>query len=101
MDIDIENIDFSKLQDKDSVEVIKNLAAFKDALASAAKAYEPSVITRYAINLAQSYSTFYNNNQIMVEDEKLKEARLALTKAVAIVLKLSLSIIGIDCPEKM
>lgn len=101
MDIDVNNIDFSKLQDKDSVEVIKNLAAFKDAISSAAKSYEPSIITRYVINLAQSYSTFYNNNQIMVEDEKLKEARLALTKAVAIVLKLSLSIIGIDCPEKM
>ena len=101
MDIDINNVDFSKLQDKDSIEVIKNLAAFKDAISSAAKAYEPSIVTRYVINLAQSYSTFYNNNQIMVEDEKVKEARLALTKAVAIVLKLSLSIIGIDCPEKM
>lgn len=100
-DINLENIDFTKLQDKDSVEVIKNLAAFKDAVAGAAKAYEPSIITRYVIDLAQSYSTFYNNNQIMVEDEKVKEARLALTKAVSIVLKLSLLIIGIECPEKM
>ncbi|MEG2460545.1 MAG: arginine--tRNA ligase [Clostridia bacterium] len=97
----IEEIDFSKLEDKDSIEVIKNLAAFKDAVANAAKGNEPSVVARYVVTLAQSYSAFYNNNKIMNAEKTVKDARLVLTIAVGIVIKLALSILGIECPEKM
>lgn len=100
-DLDLENIDYTKISDKDSVAVIKNLANFTKALQTAADSYEPSVVARYVINLAQSYSTFYNNNKINVEDKAVKNARLALTYAVSIVVKKSLSILGIECPEKM
>lgn len=100
-DLDLENIDYTKISDKDSVAVIKNLASFTKALQTAADSYEPSVVARYVINLAQSYSTFYNNNKINVEDKAVKNARLALTYAVSIVIKKSLSILGIECPEKM
>lgn len=100
-DLDLNNIDYSKITDADSVEVIRNINGFSKALNKAANAYEPSIITRYVIDLAQSYSTFYNNNKINVEDKAVKNARLALTYAVATVIKLSLGLLGIECPEKM
>ena len=100
-ELDLNNIDYSKITDADSVEVIRNINGFSKALNKAANAYEPSIITRYVIDLAQSYSTFYNNNKINVEDKAVKNARLALTYAVATVIKLSLGLLGIECPEKM
>ena len=100
-DLDLNNIDYSKITDADSVEVIRNLNGFSKSLKTAADSYEPSVLARYVMNLAQSYSTFYNNNKINVEDKAVKNARLALTYAVATVIKLSLGLLGIECPEKM
>ena len=100
-ELDLNNINYSKIADKDSIEVIKNLNAFEKAIQTAASSYEPSVVARYVINLAQSYSSFYNNNKINVEDKETKNARLALTYAVATVIKIALELLGIECPEKM
>ena len=62
---------------------------------------ETVFLTRYLIELAQSYSNFYNENKILIEDEKLKEARTYLTYAVGIVLKTGMGLLGIQMPDKM
>lgn len=96
-----DNIDYSLLLDDESVDVIKRLKEFPEIIKDASEKNEPSFISRYLIDLAQSFSRFYNENQIICEDEALQKARLLLTKSVGIVIKNGLSILGIETPEKM
>lgn len=94
-------IDYSKLTEKEAVEVIKNLANFTDIVKSGVEKNEPSILSRYLIDLAQSFSRFYNEHHILCDDKDVQDARLALTMAVGIVIKEGLSLLGIKCPEKM
>lgn len=96
-----EKVDYSKLLDKEAIDVVKNLKAFPDVIVSAADKNEPSLISRYLIDLAQSFSRFYNEHHIMCEDKELQRARLMLTKSVGITIKNGLGILGIETPEKM
>lgn len=96
-----ENVDYSKLLDKEAIDVIKNLKAFPDIIIASAEKNEPSLISRYLIDLAQSFSRFYNEHHIMCEDKELQKARLMLTKSVGITIKNGLGILGIETPEKM
>ncbi len=96
-----EKVDYSKLLDKEAIDVVKNLKAFPDVIVSAADKNEPSLISRYLIDLAQSFSRFYNEHHIMCEDKELQKARLMLTKSVGITIKNGLGILGIETPEKM
>lgn len=96
-----ENVDLSALTAKEEVELIKLLANRKNIVKDAAKENEPSILTRYIIDVASSFSKYYNECQIIVEDEKLKLARLALVKATGYVLKNGLEMLGINAPEKM
>ena len=63
--------------------------------------YEPSFVTRYAVNLASAFNKFYNACPILSEEEELKNARLFLTYSVNKVLKTALTLIGLQAPEKM
>jgi len=99
--LDYENADFSKLQEKEELDVIKLLYNFSDTVALAASKNEPSIIARYLIDLAQSYSTYYNAHHIIVEDEAVKNVRLILTEAVGTVIKTGASLLGIEMPERM
>ena len=68
----------------------------------AAQEYEPSILARYLIDVATAFSRFYNECSVAnIEDEELKKARCVLVYATSIVIKKGLSILGIDCPEKM
>lgn len=93
--------DFSVLTTEDEFNLVKILGSFNDALKEAAERYEPFVITRYVTDLAKAYNKFYNAHPILNAEENIKNARLALTKAVCTVLKISLSILGIETPENM
>ena len=99
--LDYENADYSKIKEKEELDVIKLLYNFSDTVVLAASKNEPSIIARYLIDLAQSFSRFYNEHQIICEDIETKEARVALTKRVGIVIKSGLSLLGISTPEKM
>ena len=67
----------------------------------AAEKNEPSVIARYLMNLAQKFSTFYNNNKIMTDEKDIQEARLFLTFACGTVLKIGAGLLGMEMPDKM
>ena len=62
---------------------------------------EPAIIARYLIEVSQNYSNFYNDNKVLVEDEKVKNSRAYLTYAVGAVLKTGASLLGIQMPDKM
>lgn len=96
-----ENIDYSVLTDYAAADVCKTIALFNDKIKEAANRYEPSVIARYLVDVAQSFNKFYHDNIILADDENVKNARLALVDAVRTVIKSGLAILGIDAPEQM
>ena len=98
---DVKKIDFSVLTDKESLEVVKKIYEFNNVIENSVDKNEPSLLARYLLELAKNYSTFYNNNKILVEDEKTKDARVFLTYSVGIVLKTGMSLLGIEMPDKM
>lgn len=100
--LDIDNVNYSKLKEKQEVELIKELEKFGKIIKKAAEEYEPSVLARYLIDVATAFSRFYNECSVAnLEDEELKEARSVLVYATSIVIKKGLSLLGIECPEKM
>lgn len=96
-----ENIDYSVLTDDAAADVCKTIALFNDKIKEAANRYEPSVIARYLVDVAQSFNKFYHDNIILADDENVKNARLALVDTVRTVIKSGLAILGIDAPEQM
>ncbi|WP_297435532.1 arginine--tRNA ligase [uncultured Clostridium sp.] len=94
--------DFTKLTTKEEFELCKTLEGFHKAVLGAIDKLEPSIITRYSIDVAKAFNKFYNAHSVLnVEDESLKAARLALIKAAAQVIKNSLSLIAVDVVEEM
>lgn len=82
-------------------QVVSTLAAFSDTVKSAAEKYEPSFITRYAIDLASAFNKFYFDCKIAGSEENVKNFRLALTESVKITLTNALSLLGIKTVEEM
>ena len=85
----------------DEYNLVAELGRFKEIVVSSADKYEPSFITRYALDLASAYNKFYINCKIIGSEDSVKNFRLALTKATKIVLTNALSLLGIGVVEKM
>lgn len=98
---DIKDVNAQKLNDKDSQNIINILYNFNNILQSVTVKEEPSILARYLINLAQSFSSFYNNCHIITDDKEVQDARLYLTYMVQTVLEKGLNLLGIQVPEKM
>ena len=96
-----DEVDSSKIQDKNSLAVISTLYNFDECLKMVIEKNEPSFLTRFLIELAQNYSNFYNENKILVDDEETKKARIYLTKMVGDVLKTGSSLLGMEMPNRM
>ncbi|MGO3732395.1 MAG: arginine--tRNA ligase [Vagococcus sp.] len=88
------------LNDEDSWEVIKLLQSFPETVIRATEKYEPSIIAKHAIQLAQTFNKYYAHVKILADDEQ-KESRLALVYSVAEVLKQDLYLLGLNAPEEM
>ena len=105
-EVDVNNISFDmvnldNLEDSYSQNIIKLLYDFHNVLVQVTEKSEPSILSRYLIDLAKAYSVFYNENRIMVDDSSLKNSRVYLTFAVGKVLKIGANLLGMDMPEKM
>ena len=94
-------IDISKLNDAQSIETIKTIYNFEDVLKQVTDKNEPSILSRYLINLAQDFSSFYNANKIITDEQDLQDARLYLTYAVGTILKTGAGLLGINMPDRM
>ena len=97
----IDEINVNVLQDKQSLNVIKTLYKFGEILEAVVQKNEPSILARYLIDLAGSYSNFYNENKIIDEDKNVQNARVYLSKTVGTVLKTGASLLGIEMPNRM
>ena len=89
------------LLDDSSIKIIKLISNFHDILVQVTEKNEPSLLSRYLIEVAKTYSNFYNENRIIIDDEDVQNARVYLTYAVSKVLKLGAGLLGIEMPEKM
>ncbi|MDE7395850.1 MAG: arginine--tRNA ligase [Clostridiales bacterium] len=89
------------LCDDETVDVLSYLARFDAVVADAAEKYEPCVLARYLLDLAQAFNRFYIDHRVITEDERTTHARVLLTSAVKNVLKNGLSLLLIQAPEKM
>ncbi|MDE6869882.1 MAG: arginine--tRNA ligase [Clostridia bacterium] len=96
-----EEVDYSGLDNSSSKAIVALLDKYPQILQESAKKYEPSVVTRYAIDLAQAFNKFYFECKINTERDGIKNARLLLTKATRQVLGNALALLGIDTPQKM
>ena len=88
------------LSDPESWEIIKLLQDFSRVVKRAAENYDPSLIAKYAINLAQAFNKYYAHTRILDESPE-RDSRLALSYSTAVVLKEALRLLGVDAPEKM
>jgi arginyl-tRNA synthetase len=84
-----------------SINLLKELSMFSERIESAMQKLEPSIVSRYLIDLAQAFNRFYHECPILVDNVLVREARLALVKCVKITLRNGLRLIGLESPEKI
>ena len=98
---DVQSLDVDLLNEEYSIKIVKLIYSFEDVLKQVTDKNEPSILSRYLIDLAKAYSNFYNENKIIVDDKKLQDVRVYLTYATGKVLKLGATLLGIQMPDKM
>ena len=96
-----EEIDYSVLTDDVTMNLLKDITRFPEVIKDAADKYEPFMISRFAVSVAQHFNKFYHDCQINVEDENVKMARLKVVSITMRVIKDALALLGIECPEQM
>lgn len=94
-------ISFSELSGEDEINIIRMIYDFPNIVINSMEKNEPFFITRQIVEIAKAFNTFYNSKQIIVEDDKIKNARLSLVYATRTVIKVGLSLLGIEAPNKM
>lgn len=93
--------DYAALENPAAQEVVRTLERFPEVVSEACHRNEPSLVTRYTVELASNFNRFYYENRILTEDAALSKARANLTAATASCLRTGLSLIGVEAPEKM
>ena len=96
-----EEIDYSVLTDEVTMNLLKDITRFPGVVKDAAEKYEPFMISRFAVSVAQHFNKFYHDCQINVDDENIKMARLKVVSVTMRVIKDALELLGIECPEQM
>lgn len=97
----IKEIDTKLLQDEYSIRLIKLIYELEDILIQVTDKNEPSILSRYLIDIAKAYSNFYNENKIINEDKNLQNARVYLTHSVGKILRIGAGLLGIEMPDRM
>ena len=98
---DINDVNVEALSDEYSKTILKLIYNFEQTLIQVTEKNEPSILARYLIELAKAFSSFYNENKIIVEDKTIQNARVYLTYKVGQVLKIGANLLGIEMPNKM
>jgi arginyl-tRNA synthetase len=94
-------VDLSPLQSEHELALMEKLAAYPEAVEAAARDYAPHLIAFYLKDLAGDFHSYYNATRILVAEENITLARLALATAVRQVLRNGLALLGVSAPERM
>lgn len=95
------DVDLSALAGAQAQSLLMQIAKYPDMLRDAAEDMAPHDVAFYLRDLAASYHSYYDAERILVDDESVKAARLALIAATAQVLRNGLKILGVDAPDRM
>ena len=95
----MENLEL--LSEEHETELMKQLSRYPEVVEMAALNEEPHQLTHYLRDLANDFHSYYNKSQFLVDDEKLRDARIKLILAVREVLRNGLNLIGVSAPEQM
>jgi arginyl-tRNA synthetase len=93
--------DLSSLESRYEAPLLRRLADFPDEVALAAREFAPHQLTFYLKDLAQEFHSYYNAERFLVDDLRIRSARLALIVAVGQVLRNGLTLLGIGAPDAM
>lgn len=99
--LDTSAIDYSYIAGGAAYELAKLIYEFPSVIIDAAEKYEPSILTRHIVDIAQGFNKFYNEEHILVDNEEEKKAKLALVLAAKDTIKNGLTLLGVKSPERM
>lgn len=94
-------VDFLVITEPDAIFLLKEINRFPKVVLDAADKYEPSIVARFAVDVAQAFNKFYNSTRINVPEENVKNARVMLTYLTKKTLSDALELLGIQAPEAM
>ncbi|MCI8273498.1 MAG: arginine--tRNA ligase [Clostridia bacterium] len=97
----IRDVVTTNILDEYSNKIFKLIYNFESTLKQVIDKNEPSILSRYLIELSKLYSNFYNENKIIVEDKELQNSRVYLTYTVGKILEIGANLLGIEMPDKM
>ena len=97
----IEDVDAKYLLDEYSSKILKLIYNFENILIQVTEKNEPSILSRYLIDVAKAYCNFYNENKIITDNKDIQNTRVFLTYATGKVLKTGANLLGIQMPDKM
>ena len=101
-DIDIPaEIDYSIPTDEVTMNLLKDMSRFPQIVKDASEKFEPFLISRFVVSVAQHFNKFYHDCQINVEDDNVRNARLKVVKLTMTVIRDALDLLGMECPEQM
>ncbi|MBQ8563707.1 MAG: arginine--tRNA ligase, partial [Firmicutes bacterium] len=91
----------SYLTSESAFQLARLLYKLPEVVADAGDKYEPSIVTRHIVDIAQGFNRFYHDEHILVDNEEEKAAKLALVLAAKTAIKNGLALLGMDAPERM
>ena len=97
----LENIDYKYLTSESAYDLAKLLYNFPAVVLDAGEKYEPSIVTRHIVDLAQGFNKFYHDEHILTDNEDEKVAKVALVIAAKEAIKNGLALLGMGAPERM
>ena len=97
----LKDADLGALEGPQAQALMLQLAKYPEMLTAAAQDFAPHDVTFYLRELAAAYHSYYDAERILVDDESVKKARLALVAATAQVLHNGLAVLGVSAPQKM
>lgn len=96
-----EGFDAQYITGESAHKLIKLIYELPDVIVEASEKYEPSIVTRHIVDIAQSFNKFYHDEHILVDNEDEKVAKVALVMAARAAIKNGLGLLGMNAPEKM
>ncbi|MEW5799929.1 MAG: arginine--tRNA ligase [Bacteroidota bacterium] len=97
----LNSTDFSVIQAKEEIDLLKKLLEFPEIVQSCALTFEPHRLTTYLREVAETFHRFYHEHRVINDDKKLMQARLTVCLMAKIVIANGCKILGVSCPEKM
>ncbi len=93
--------DLSLLKEKEEIELIRSLINFPNLVEEVSKSLEVNAFCNYTLEIANHFHKFYETHRVISDNKELTKARLALLKATQIILKNTLTLLGVSAPERM